>query len=387
MEQLKKFYEDGNYEALIDASQFAGDYDSLVLRANAFLRLRKFDEAKEALEQSVAAYNGENFLDETETFGAFVDLYGEMLYDTLQLGVSRFDEGVEKKELDVEMITKFQTYLLRYPGAINELMDTYNEGLEMTVFALPAVKSQDHYLKCMLASGKAGVEMMEKGINGFLDDEPDEADSEAHNLWLGIIHSYGKYGAILATLGTSVNVLMDDVRKNNNTEILAQVKANVETLTAALEYKKEKNGQVVRFYNYGTKNRQTCINYLELMHKTLKDTMILDFALPSIPTLNDPAAQPANTQKSGGCYIATAVYGSYDCPQVWTLRRFRDDRLAANWFGRVFIRCYYAVSPTLVKWFGDTAWFKKLWKGSLDRLVNKLRAEGVEETPYEDKVW
>lgn len=25
-----------------------------------------------------------------------------------------------------------------------------------------------------------------------------------------------------------------------------------------------------------------------------------------------------------GCYVATCVYGSYDCPEVWTLRRFRD---------------------------------------------------------------
>lgn len=23
---------------------------------------------------------------------------------------------------------------------------------------------------------------------------------------------------------------------------------------------------------------------------------------------------------SGGCYVATCVYGSYDCPEVWTLR-------------------------------------------------------------------
>ncbi len=26
------------------------------------------------------------------------------------------------------------------------------------------------------------------------------------------------------------------------------------------------------------------------------------------------------TVRSGGCYVATTVYGSYDCPQVWTLR-------------------------------------------------------------------
>lgn len=86
----------------------------------------------------------------------------------------------------------------------------------------------------------------------------------------------------------------------------------------------------------------------------------------------------------GGCYVATAVYGSYDCPQVWTLRRFRDQRLAPTWYGRAFIRVYYAVSPTLVKWFGNTGWFRRFWRGRLDRMVKKLQARGLEDTPYED---
>lgn len=90
---------------------------------------------------------------------------------------------------------------------------------------------------------------------------------------------------------------------------------------------------------------------------------------------------------SSGCYVATAVYGSYDCPEVWTLRRFRDCTLAETWYGRAFIRTYYAISPTLVNWFGHTNWFKKLWKGKLDRLVSKLQSDGVESTPYEDSVW
>lgn len=89
----------------------------------------------------------------------------------------------------------------------------------------------------------------------------------------------------------------------------------------------------------------------------------------------------------GGCYVATAVYGSYDCPQVWTLRRFRDYTLAETWYGRAFIRTYYAISPTLVKWFGHTEWFKKMWKGKLDRIVANLKANGVEDTPYKDKQW
>ena len=93
------------------------------------------------------------------------------------------------------------------------------------------------------------------------------------------------------------------------------------------------------------------------------------------------------SSSSGGCYVATCVYGSYDCPQVWTLRRFRDDTLGSTWYGRLFIRTYYAISPTLVKWFGKTNWFKKIWKGKLDRMVAKLQNNGVKDTPYEDKEW
>ena len=34
---------------------------------------------------------------------------------------------------------------------------------------------------------------------------------------------------------------------------------------------------------------------------------------------NEMAKQYLADKTKKGCYIATAVYGSYDCPQVWTL--------------------------------------------------------------------
>lgn len=113
-------------------------------------------------------------------------------------------------------------------------------------------------------------------------------------------------------------------------------------------------------------------------------TEIRDLLIEKEPKLSNIEEKPKN---SGGCYVATCVYGSYDCPQVWTLRRFRDNTLAETWYGRAFIHVYYAVSPTLVKWFGHTSWFKKLWKGKLDHMVENLNADGVEDTPYNDKVW
>ncbi len=123
--------------------------------------------------------------------------------------------------------------------------------------------------------------------------------------------------------------------------------------------------------------------------KLIKNEAILEYARKIKELDHDfviPELKP-DSSSSGGCYVATAVYGSYDCPEVWTLRRFRDFTLAKSVFGRLFIRTYYAISPTLVKWFGETKWFKNLWKPVLDKMVAKLNAGGFEDTPYEDKNW
>lgn len=94
--------------------------------------------------------------------------------------------------------------------------------------------------------------------------------------------------------------------------------------------------------------------------------------------------QKARRMAKSGCYIATSVYGSYDCPEVWTLRRFRDNKLATNLFGRVFIRVYYFISPTLVRLFGKKIWFQNFWKKRLDKFVENLNNEGVSNKPYTD---
>jgi len=90
-------------------------------------------------------------------------------------------------------------------------------------------------------------------------------------------------------------------------------------------------------------------------------------------------------RKLFGCYIATAVYGSYNCPQVWTLRRYRDFILAKNIFGRIFIHVYYKVSPLLIKLFGENKYFNRFWLCILDRKINNLQKLGISDTPYEDR--
>ncbi len=90
-------------------------------------------------------------------------------------------------------------------------------------------------------------------------------------------------------------------------------------------------------------------------------------------------------KRTGGCYVATCVYGSYDCPEVWTLRRYRDDVLAKSVLGRLFIRIYYAVSPKIVRKYGNNVLFRSYFKKKLDKKVVKLNDKGIHGNPYEDK--
>ena len=111
---------------------------------------------------------------------------------------------------------------------------------------------------------------------------------------------------------------------------------------------------------------------------------IQGLATPPESGLAQAPAPVASSGKSGGCYVATAVYGSYDCPEVWTLRRFRDTTLAGSVFGRCFVRVYYAVSPTLVRHFGRSGWFLRPARFAVGALVKRLQDRGVSSDAYTD---
>ena len=134
-----------------------------------------------------------------------------------------------------------------------------------------------------------------------------------------------------------------------------------------------------KFYNRDWANKK--ISEMETLVKERKP----DYTASRIPA-PAPAPAPASAS-SGGCYVATAIYGSYDCPEVWTLRRYRDYKLAKTWGGRLFIRTYYAISPWVVRHFGASKAFRMIFKGRLDRMVANLQHNGFESTPYNDTKW
>lgn len=174
-------------------------------------------------------------------------------------------------------------------------------------------------------------------------------------------------------IGELLFVMADGLRKNNCTAKAVEVyKQAIATLESEV------------FLTASTSNVPA--QYLQTVNRMEEAANFIRKSEPNYMTKRE-SSKAKQGDKKGGCYVATCVYGSYDCPQVWTLRRFRDNTLGATWYGRLFIRTYYAVSPTIVRWFGKTDWFKKMWRGTLDRMVKELEANGVENTPYEDKKW
>jgi uncharacterized protein YjbI with pentapeptide repeats len=88
------------------------------------------------------------------------------------------------------------------------------------------------------------------------------------------------------------------------------------------------------------------------------------------------------SKNSGGCYVATAIYGSYDCPEVRVLRRFRDQYLGRSFAGRLTIRAYYATSPAALRVAGRLG--SPAFRPPVERLVSVLRSRGYSDEPYED---
>ena len=196
---------------------------------------------------------------------------------------------------------------------------------------------------------------------------------------------YFKRDQKFKVLNKSISVINDyfEETDENKEEVLRKICGAIEKMySVTFVYGQAQNqpAQANHIYTIQLKNSVRDSLLIEL--RQIKD------AHPEIAYLDELITNVSEQKFTGsGCYVATCVYGSYDCPEVWTLRRYRDNTLAESWYGRAFIHMYYTISPTIVKWFGDTEWFKNMWRGKLDKMVSNLQKNGVESTPYKDRQW
>ena len=189
--------------------------------------------------------------------------------------------------------------------------------------------------------------------------------------------------------------LASDFYTNASQELITAAEDIVSTLrsTSADALAKFRDQSEETLLAYVRSNGISAVNSLYTSFSETSEEIKKTFAEYGIVAFSSASSQSAKTSStsansssnsSGGCYVATCVYGSYDCPQVWTLRRFRDYILAKTWYGRLFIALYYAISPHIVKAFGKTKWFNNLWKPVLDKMVDHFHRKGIADSYYYD---
>jgi len=71
------------------------------------------------------------------------------------------------------------------------------------------------------------------------------------------------------------------------------------------------------------------------------------------------------------CFIASSIYG-IDSIEAVTLRRWRDDVLLQSKMGRMFVYCYYRLSPYMVSVMAHQDWLASLARAGLDWWVVAL---------------
>lgn len=130
------------------------------------------------------------------------------------------------------------------------------------------------------------------------------------------------------------------------------------------------------------------VNQIDGLINKVKQLIENNTSLSQEDILNYRNMLPKKAQQykdNRGCYIATCVYHSYDCPEVWTFRRFRDIALSQRVSGRLFIHFYYSISPKLVSYLGDNKVLVKYTKKLLDYLYKTMMMYGYSNEAYTDK--
>ena len=75
----------------------------------------------------------------------------------------------------------------------------------------------------------------------------------------------------------------------------------------------------------------------------------------------EPQSQGGPPSKTGGgCFIATAAYGSAFAPEVIVFRRFRDDMLLRSKLGSYFVDIYYVLSPSVASLIAGSELLKQI---------------------------
>ncbi|GMR19970.1 MAG: hypothetical protein BMS9Abin36_0565 [Gammaproteobacteria bacterium] len=102
----------------------------------------------------------------------------------------------------------------------------------------------------------------------------------------------------------------------------------------------------------------------------------VDTSLTNTQTITITVANSSlniSSSSGGGCFIATAAFGSLWHPEVELLRQFRDQALLTNRAGQLFVKLYYATSPPLADIIRTNESLRAIFRAGLSPLLSISR--------------
>ena len=115
-------------------------------------------------------------------------------------------------------------------------------------------------------------------------------------------------------------------------------------------------------------------NYTIAWEFQVADTSLMDPVMPNTASGSWTGEGIDNDEGGGGCFIATAAYGSYLDPHVRSLRRYRDETLMRSRLGRALVAWYYDVSPPIAQYIQAHETFRTLTRFALTPVVFAIEA-------------
>jgi len=92
-------------------------------------------------------------------------------------------------------------------------------------------------------------------------------------------------------------------------------------------------------------------------------------AASSTITMNNNCSITANFETVGGCFIASAAYGTPMAEEIQILREFRDGYLLTNSLGQQLVDIYYSISPPIADFIAEHPSLKSIVRAGLMPIV------------------
>lgn len=113
------------------------------------------------------------------------------------------------------------------------------------------------------------------------------------------------------------------------------------------------------------------------MPPSVSEKEIINFIKRNLPekanqTDEELLRKVRESKKNGACFVATVVYNDANCIEVQKLRAWRDEKLKASFWGRIFIFIYYKVGEKLSLFVKPRPNIKLFVRKLLDSLVKRI---------------